>query len=317
MKRKSKKQSGRRKQRPTRPAAKSNLQIDPAKFYEGFERTSQNEVNAARKRDRSQAVLQRTQMLRRIAPKNDQIAKLINQHAKRCFFYPASGLDWQPFYHLAGECDLFVFADWREGRRRVRAEINSIGNPMRRAALDDRGEMQTRRLAELTGVQIKTIELLELHVQNPPYGLLYAPPYLTTGERMVESNRKRPFAWLAEMERVARGRSRRVKLLFVNLEAVGFYWQYFVAQGMAPKFLCWRSAHGFALNWTEFHRWDKALGRAVDAGTRKPAFVGTGVRPGGRDGFDWPWNNPVQQLPTWGVTMYSRRPTRSAREARP
>ena len=160
-------------------------------------------------------------------------------------------------------------------------------------------------------VQMHTTEVVELSVPKLPYGILYTPQYMPDKRRPDHSSQflhKRPFAWLADVEINVKRRKRTVQLLHMNLEGVGAYWQYFAAQGLAPKYLCWRSAHGFALNWTEFHRCDQALGKAVLSDAQMPTYVGSDVKP--ENGYDWSWNKRVKHVPGWGVTFYSRKPTK-------
>jgi hypothetical protein len=142
-------------------------------------------------------------------------------------------------------------------------------------------------------------------VPRLPYRLLYQPPYLK-GETFPDWGRRwldqKPFAWLAQLEREVGGRRRRFHLLYLNLEGVGVYWQYFNAQHLAPRYLCLRAASGLgAGNWTDFYRWERALGQAVERNPRKPKFVAAA---GG--GFNWPWHVQVAASPAWGVPVYAR-----------
>jgi hypothetical protein len=239
-------------------------------------------------------------LLRRIAPKHNHAAKIIRQHSTQCFFYPAADLDWfRPLSLFSAKCDLFVLTDWRSSRKAVLANLNRL---------------HTRR--EST-VQMHTTEVVELCVPKLPYGIIYTAPYMPNEHRPNHRQsflHKTPFAWLADVEVTVKRRKRSVQLLYMNLEGVGAYWQYFAAQDVAPKYLCWRAASGFALNWTEFHRWDQALGKAVDTDAQKPTYVGSDVKP--KNGYDWPWNNPVQQFPQWGVTIYSRKPSKPSNKER-
>ena len=113
--------------------------------------------------------------------------------------------------------------------------------------------------------------------------------------------------WGRMLEVTIRRTNRRVRLVVLCAEGVKMYMGFFAANDRAPGFLFLKDVYrGMGGHFTDFYRWEKALGQAVHRYHPRPGQVGVDEPNVARGHYNWPWGEEVDSID--GIRVFRRPP---------
>ena len=173
--------------------------------------------------------------------------------SKGVFFYPLSRFDWQPIKDFRGQCDLFVYCDWRVRDKdfdNVREQVASLlGFPWPHAPMIPLDEVE-----QITG----RVDV----------------PWLLGHD---DTNYTERWGRFLDRPPTATDKHRGTRLLYVAGDPIVLYRKLFTEQGKAPKFMCLRKpADVSAAAWVAFAGAGGPLASVVEENPNKPVHY---VRP--------------------------------------
>jgi hypothetical protein len=208
----------------------------------------------------------------------------------KVFFYPASGFDWEPILDLHQRYSTFIYCDWA-----MKLEDFTQGNHAGWQASPVRNHDLGFKFSDALPVSGRDLGAIEVEI------LAFLTPEGQVSYRRNHDAFANPQPWGRLLDVVIHPANLNIQLVFLCAEGVTTYLELFSAPRCAPEFLSIKGpGTGFGYNYTDFRRYDDALGRAVQQNPSKPTCLGADQK------HDWPWTDEDGQA--GGMTIFKRRP---------